>query len=86
MNSAYLAPTFSEQSLEESLEERAKFRSFFSTEEELQLFLRLPLGGDTNRRDYLNRVIAAHQEIVAANDTSKDEDELKGDQHPDGGK
>jgi hypothetical protein len=42
---------------ERQLEDRRKYRPFFQTERELELFLRLPLGSEEQRDQYLRRVV-----------------------------
>lgn len=50
-------PDFSHKQVEEKLEERLKYKPFFSTESELALFLRLPLNTDQSRQLYLSKLI-----------------------------
>ena len=69
----------SNKSPEEKLEERIKYKSFFSTERELELFLRLPINSDKSRRDYLNRIITAHVEEQKEKESKTEQVEKKED-------
>jgi len=69
-------PNFDSKTIEESLEERAKYRHFFNSERELQLFLRLPIG-DNNRLEYIQKLarsIEKDKNLENQNDINKKDD------------
>jgi hypothetical protein len=47
-------------SIEQRLEERLKYKPFFKSEDELQLFLRLPIS-EENRTQYLDKLANEHK-------------------------
>lgn len=67
-------PNFDSKSIEESIEERAKYRHFFNSERELQLFLRLPIG-DSNRLEYIQKLARNIEESKQDNKNNDDEKE-----------
>lgn len=66
------APNFDSKTIEESIEERAKYRHFFNSEKELQLFLRLPIS-DSNRIEYIQK-LAQNIEAQRSNENDSRDD------------